>query len=147
MTLDELFDRSIPEPNTGCWLWEGSVNSRGYGYAKNDFVHRSSYRAKNGAIPDGLEVDHLCKVRCCVNPEHLEAVTRLENVRRSSAGYYKRTPENNVQKRRTHCPSGHPYSGDNLWISKTGNRQCRTCHRERERIATPLRRARMKGIV
>lgn len=124
-----------PEPNTGCWLWSGSLTANGYGNIGVDnrrvLVHRFSYEKFVGPIGEGLEIDHLCKVRCCVNPDHLEQVTRLENVRRSSAGYYKRTPENNKLVAKTHCPKGHPYSGINLWTSKTGARQCRTCHRIR----------------
>lgn len=143
---ERLMDKVQMEPNSGCWLWDGGLNNRGYGTlrptgGKNIGVHRLSYQLHVAPIPECMEIDHLCKVRCCVNPDHLEPVTRLENVRRSSAGYYARSPENNVQKAKTHCPQGHPYSGDNLWTSKTGQRQCKTCHRVRERVRAAERRA------
>jgi hypothetical protein len=115
-----------PEPNTGCWLWAGPHDGKGYGFFKlnNRSVraHRFSYEQVNGSIGAGLCVDHKCSVRCCVNPEHLEAVTLRENaVRTVKRGRHQ-------HKSKTHCPRGHPYSGDNLRIT-AGGRQCRTCGR------------------
>jgi hypothetical protein len=88
MTDEELLNNYAPIPDTGCWIWLGSVSSRGYG-----IINRSRGRVKifahvffdehfKGPIPPGLERDHLCRVRCCVNPDHLEWVTHLENVAR-----------------------------------------------------------------
>jgi len=81
--------KSIPEPNSGCWLWLGEVNSAGYGriargnphygYRTRILAHRASYEIAKGSIPDGMELDHLCRVRSCVNPDHLEPVNRSEN--------------------------------------------------------------------
>lgn len=83
MTIDER----------GCWRWQGQKNRFGYGQLNVEVggkrmclrTHRVSYEAYVGPIPDGLEIDHLCRVRDCANPEHLEPVTRSENVRRSYA--------------------------------------------------------------
>jgi hypothetical protein len=91
------FERMItPEPNTGCWLWLGTLTPKGYprfGYLPNTrgtrsalgYAHRFSYETFIGPVPAGLELDHLCTVRCCVNPRHLEAVDHWENVRRQRA--------------------------------------------------------------
>ncbi len=120
-SLQERFESKImPEPNSGCWLWLGSLTHNGYGsiWANGRLKRapRVSYELHVGIIPHGLEIDHLCRVRCCVNPDHLEAVTRKENARR---GYY---------GQKTHCPQGHPYSGDNLYVRPNGKgRDCRKC--------------------
>lgn len=71
---------------SGCWLWLGALNTGGWGQVKRqgfeNYVHRIAYTELVGPIPEGLEIDHLCHVRNCVNPDHLEAVTQLENLRR-----------------------------------------------------------------
>lgn len=116
-----------PEPNTGCWLWDKALNESGYGVVwVNDRMlraHRVMYELEKGPIPPGLLLDHLCRVRSCVNPQHLEPVTALENSRRGDCGAY--------QKARTHCPQGHEYTTANTYRYRKGNRGCRTCNRER----------------
>ena len=81
-----LLDAISPEPNSGCWLYLGPLQPDGYGgitfNGKTCRAHRVSYTIFKGEIPPGLELDHLCRVRCCVNPDHLEPVSRLVNVRR-----------------------------------------------------------------
>lgn len=124
----QRFERqAMPEPNSGCWLWIGSVDTWGYAQfnldGKRVSAHRWSYEHYVGAIPDGLQIDHLCRVQCCVNPDHLEPVTAQENVLRR----YK------AVGRRTHCRRGHPYTGDNLTINKDGSQICRTCNRMRSK--------------
>lgn len=118
MTFEERFwAKVMPEPMSGCWLWIGSVNNCGYGGIWKDGVcakaHRVSYEMAKGKIPPGLDIDHKCKQRCCVNPDHLEAVTEAENVRRSST--------------KTHCLRGHEFNEENMFYSG-GNRLCRKCH-------------------
>ncbi len=117
----------ISVEDSGCWLWMGAVGTGGYGwfgvrYAPHLWrmraAHRMSYMAFKGPIPEGLHLDHLCRVRLCVNPEHLEPVTQAENNRRA------------VHPEKTHCKNGHPLAGENLAYSG-GQRVCRTCRRAR----------------
>ena len=80
-----LFWLKVETLSTGCWEWTGHVNNAGYGRVKNDYAHRLAYEMFVGPIPDGADLDHLCRRRSCVNPAHLEPVTRSENVRRGYA--------------------------------------------------------------
>jgi len=90
-TQEERFlEKVIPEPNSGCWIWLGTVQKNGYartafGSRNSGLAHKWSYLNFVGAVPAGLELDHRCRVRCCVNPKHLEAITHLENMRRGAA--------------------------------------------------------------
>jgi hypothetical protein len=129
--LDRLDAKISPEPNTGCWLWTGCLTSKGYGHfglnRRAILAHRAAYELLVGPIPSGLELDHLCRVRSCVNPAHLEPVTHAENVRRGAAhGTY-----GSFERAKTHCPKGHPYSGDNLVDRADGSRSCRACAKAR----------------
>ena len=76
------------EPNSGCWLWAGADNGEGYGKFRGKYAHRLSYERHKGPIPDGLHLDHLCRMPCCINPDHLEPVTNAENARRGMAGHH-----------------------------------------------------------
>ena len=100
----------------GCWLWEGFINADGYGQMrvgdKTMRVHRVIYGLFHGAIPDGLQIDHLCRIRHCANPKHLEAVTSQENTLRGNGPYLSR--QRNLAK--THCPQGHPYNAENTLL-------------------------------
>lgn len=115
-----------------CWLWIGA-SSNGYGVfsvgRKNFRAHRWAYESELGPVPDGLELDHLCRTTLCVNPAHLEAVTHWENMRRSI------TPAAaNITK--TTCPLGHPYD----IITSQGHRGCRTCKRANARRRAAIKR-------
>lgn len=138
MTFEDRFWAKVsPEPNSGCWLWTGLCNPKGYGRimvdGRHQLAHRVSYEMHVGPIQEDLEMDHLCRVRCCVNPAHLEAVTHAENSRRGEAGIN--------QRAKTHCPQGHPYSGENLYTSPNGRRECRTCWRERYAVRRSMKEA------
>ena len=137
---ERFWPRVEKDPATGCWNWTGSLTAGGYAnmaYPKNNrwgnlYVHRWSYEHFVGPIPGGMQIDHLCRNRRCVNPDHLEAVTRRENNFRSNSWAGR-----NVRK--THCPQGHPYSEGNLLGMRKG-RKCRICHADRERRAYQSRR-------
>lgn len=109
-----------------CLRWTGTHTPAGYGQmslqGRKVGVHRIAYELAKGPIPPGLEVDHLCGVRDCVNPDHLEAVTHRENLLRS---------DNDIIRRigATECIEGHPFSGENLYVFPDGRRACRACAR------------------
>lgn len=125
--IDRFMKFVSPEPNSGCWLWTGTWGTGGYGdfrptrSKRMERAHRTAYRLLRGPIPEGLQLDHLCRVRCCVNPAHLEPVTSAENIRRG------RTGEN--MRSKTHCPQGHEYSPANTYHDRTGRRHCNECRR------------------
>lgn len=117
---------------TGCWNWIGYVMPNGYGYYKKDYAHRLVYEALAGFIEKSMQIDHLCRNRRCCNPRHLEEVTARDNLLRSPITVA------SINAAKTHCPKGHPLSGDNLLIRrKQGGRYltraCRECHNCRQR--------------
>ena len=112
----DFWSRITPEPMSGCWLWVAGQTKAGYGQLRHKYTHRISYAAAKGPIPDGLHIDHLCRVVSCCNPDHLEAVTCGENIRRGMKGSLRKA-----------CKRGHAYTPDNTWRHKNGNRYCRTC--------------------
>jgi nitrate/TMAO reductase-like tetraheme cytochrome c subunit len=118
--MDNFYDK-VDKTDT-CWNWFGSTNEKGYGLfrfnGKTSKAHRVSYILANGSIDPHLVIDHLCKNKKCVNPDHLDLVTQKENVIRGLAGKV-----NNPQSIKTHCPNGHEYSR----IDKNGYRLCGKC--------------------
>lgn len=139
-----LLRRCVPHPTASydghpCWEWKGGGVPAGYGAIginkRSTYAHRVSHELFNGPIPYGFEIDHLCRNRWCVNPSHLEAVTRTTNIRRSNslAG---------MRSRQTHCMWGHEFNEANTYINKRGWRECRRCRdarvkRARERCQQP----------
>lgn len=124
--LLERLQEKIQKFLTPCWIWRGTISVKGYGVIgvrdKVVYAHRAVYIAYKGPIPEGLELDHLCRNTSCVNPEHLEPVAHKENCRRGSAAQVNA----NLQLSKTHCPKGHSYTGANLYVWK-GKRSCRIC--------------------
>lgn len=122
-------DKIQTEPNSGCWLWMGAINADGYGTMRlsnprrNALAHRGIYAMACAPIPEGLELDHTCRVRCCVNPEHLEPVTHAVNVARGDCGKAGAA----FQRNKTHCPAGHLYDARNTQHRPNKGRRCRTC--------------------
>lgn len=110
---------AMEKPSEPCWIWPFKIDARGYGKVKYQGrarkAHQVVYEHYVGPVPDGLELDHLCRITDCVNPSHLEPVTHMENIRRRTAA-------------KTHCHKGHEYTAENTYTGG-GKRQCRTCQR------------------
>lgn len=117
-------------PETFCWIWTAGLDAHGYGQfgfnKKPTKAHRVAYEELVSPPPSGMALDHLCRVRNCVNPAHLEPVSIGENVRRGDG-----VSARNAKK--THCPSGHELQGENLIVEKSGTRRCKECHYRRNR--------------
>jgi hypothetical protein len=140
-----LHERFWPkvEWSEGCWLWTGAT-AKGYG---KFFVGRTpegrdrlspaprvAYELAVGPIPEGMQIDHLCRTPLCVRPDHLEPVTpRLNSLRGRSLSA--------ERARRTHCPAGHRLTPDNTFLSKRRQRSCRECRRLRQRTSERLAKA------
>ena len=131
-----------------CWLWTGSLNHLGYArfyitiaprVRVSIGAHHWAWEQYHDPVPEGLELDHLCRVRHCVNPAHLDPVTHQENARRGTSPVA-------ANARKTHCPQGHPYSPENTRISPKGKRHCRTCNAEQARVAMRERYWRLKAL-
>lgn len=131
------FWSKVERRDSGCWEWTGALTASGYGsgwnYAyplggkRRTSAHRQSYLLTKGEIPEGLQIDHLCSNKKCVNPDHLEAVTQRENLHRAPNTLV------SINSAKTHCARGHEYAGENLTVNAKGFRYCKTCNRENQR--------------
>ena len=141
--LPGRFWSKVRVADSGCWEWVASRQPNGYGsyglWPKTVSAHRHAYQTLAGDIPPGLDIDHLCRVRHCCNPAHLEPVTRAENARRGIGGAVSAARE----RSKTHCANGHPFDEANTYIRNYGNayRSCRAC----SRISMARRREFLRG--
>lgn len=133
--LPERFWSKVSVSRAGCWVWLAALKPDGYGQfwsmGKMRGVHRFAYEALVAEIPSGLVTDHLCRVRNCVNPAHMEIVTNHENILRGDGPAGKCA-------RKTHCSRGHEYTEENTMrtfppLRPNGFRICRKCHNARNR--------------
>jgi hypothetical protein len=142
--LPQRWQAKIRADAAGCWIWTGRLNSNGYGLttvkSASRVAHRAIYEVLVGPIPAGLQLDHLCRVRRCVRPAHLDPVTQRINLLRGET-------LTSQAAAATHCPMGHEYAGANLYRRPNGARMCRACHRRRqvERRAADPEAARAAG--
>ena len=127
MNKENFESKYIPVTESGCWLWISATDKDGYGVigvkGKQKRAHRLSYELYIGKIPDGLCIDHKCRVRCCVNPSHLEAVTNGENIRRGNTGKH----SSSFQRNKTHCVRGHEFTKENTFLRNDKYRICIAC--------------------
>lgn len=130
MTPEERFWAKVNKTET-CWLWTATITVGGYGQVafsgKRVSAHRVAWFIDKGSWPEH-QLDHLCRVRHCVRPDHLEDVTQRENILRGTGWAA-------INAARTTCAQGHPFSGENLRIDKHGRRRCRECNRANARRA------------
>lgn len=123
---ERFWEKVKKATDDGCWEWIGYLRTDGYGrfWTPSGAVnaHRWAWEAKNGAIGSALPLDHLCRNRACVNPDHLELVTTRENVRRGTAPAA-------VNARKTHCIRGHEFTPENTRYESGQRRRCLTCRR------------------
>lgn len=135
--LQRFEEKYIPEPNTGCWLWLSGTDGHGYGQffflrpaykGKMMNAYKFSYEFFVKPVPKGLELDHLCRNRLCVNPDHLEAVTKKVNIQRGKG-------ISALNSKKTLCPKGHKYDEENTKFGKNSfggtYRYCRKCNNEK----------------
>jgi len=151
--LERLLAKVSVDPITGCWLWTGTVDAGGYARIKVGgrngtmaSAHRVSYELHVKPIPEGLDIDHLCRVRHCVNPDHMEPVTHRDNVVRGLAPTVSVAAAAAIKLARTHCKQGHEYTEDNTYVYTRSNgkthRQCRMC--QHVRVTKPSYRAKRR---
>jgi hypothetical protein len=132
--LPVRIEQKIRKEPDGCWVWTACIGSTGgYGIVwlngKNAYAHKVIYEMLIGKVPEGKQLDHLCRVRNCVNPAHLEVVSCRENLLRGDTFVAK-------NKAKTHCKRGHRFTEHNTKYTKQGWRYCRACDNEQSRAYT-----------
>lgn len=136
---------SIEIDDNECWIWQKFIRPNGYGEigagkGRSNYAHRVAYEEWVGPIPEGLQIDHLCRVRSCCNPEHLEPVTGKVNVLRSESFAA-------IYAKATHCTQGHEFTPENTYIRPgRGGRDCRECRREAIRKGHKARAKMQVGV-
>lgn len=125
--LDRLESKIERIPIAGCWMWTGAGDKKGYGRINIDgkirLTHRVYYEIMVGKVPDGLELDHLCRNPSCCNPSHLEPVTRKVNTDRGLCAEAHRKRKSLIR----FCKNGHDYTEENTYVDKRGRRSCKEC--------------------
>lgn len=131
-SLREKIEHNLDKSQGDCWLWTRATSSRGYGHVWWEGKLRPAHRAYlielGYDVPDGMDVDHLCRVHGCCNPAHLEVVTHKVNIQRGETGKWARGD---------YCKHGHEFTPQNTYITTAGHRQCRECHRAANRTRVP----------
>ncbi len=136
-----FYDKIVPASGD-CWRWTAAKDMFGYGRfnldGKNRHAYRVAYEALVGPLPEGLELDHLCRIPSCVNPDHLEPVTHKENVRRGNGPAA-------INAKKTHCKHGHKFTAENTYRypkeSRKQSRNCKICRRNSGRQLRARRKA------
>jgi hypothetical protein len=139
-SLWEMASQRIAAVPGGCWLWLGTIQVGGYGRLDTKafgprMAHRIMYELVHGPIPGGLQLDHLCRNRGCVNPDHLEPVTPRENLMRSPLTRARQNAD------KTHCNRGHEFNDSNTRLSPAGTKVCRPCMKMHSRAAYERKKA------
>ncbi len=141
---ERFFEKVVMIPFHDCWEWSAYKNAKGYGVIgdgrKTRLSHRVSYEIHFGKIPDGLLICHKCDNPGCNRPDHLFLGTPADNTR-DMVEKKRIKGRSSILRNRTHCPEGHLFAGDNLFIESDGSRRCRECKRQRSRELHAVRPA------
>lgn len=138
--LDRFYSKVDDDSDSLCWNWTAGKNQNGYGmfklYGGTMMAHRAAWLMLEGEIPDGMELDHLCRNRSCVNPDHLQPVSHAENVRRGDGA---------VRYLKQSCVNGHEFTDQNAKYTPEGWRYCGDCKREQWTVQNEKAKARRQA--